>query len=123
MKEIKTEDYHLTSISNNRYKIDVLSFEFRKTHAVSIPGCYFSGPQKSWVMPQSITSLDQFLKLFPTKQKTMIREKSSKHSYDKALKDFTDQLTLKRYSENTIVVYKEQIYDFLNIIIKKIQKN
>ena len=35
------------------------------------------------------------------------------------MKDFTDQLTLKRYSENTIVVYKEQILRFFKYYSKK----
>ncbi len=33
-------------------------------------------------------------------------------TYGKALKDFSDQLTLKRYSQNTMVIYKEQITRF-----------
>ena len=119
MNEIKTEDYCLTPISKNRYKIEVFSFQFQKIHAVKIKGCYFSGPQQSWVMPLAKACLDQFLKLFPAKSKTMIREESLQHSYDKALKDFSDQLILKRYSENTIVVYKDQITRFFNFYLKK----
>jgi len=113
---MRREHYCLTPISKDRYKIEVLSFEFRKAHAVSIPGCYFSGPQKSWVMPQTKACLDQFLKLFPSKPKTEIK---SGNSYDKALKDFSDQLILKRYSENTIIVYKEQIVRFFKYYSKE----
>jgi site-specific recombinase XerD len=115
MPVIKTEDYRLTPISKDRFKIEVFSFEFRKTHAVSIPGCYFSGPHQSWVMPQTKECLDMFLKLFSSEPKTEIK---SVNSYNKALKDFSDQLILKRYSENTIVVYKEQIIRFFNYYSK-----
>ena len=116
MDKLKTDDYCLTPISKNRYKIDVLSFEFNRIHSVTIQGCYFSGPQQSWVMPQTKTCLDQFLKLFPSKPET---ERKIGNSYDKALKDFSDQLILKRYSENTIVVYKEQIVRFFKYYPKK----
>ena len=103
MLEIKTEDYCLTPISKNRYKIDVLSFEFQKTHAVTIQGCYFSGPQQSWVMPRDEKCLKQFESLFP---------KNDTSPHQKAIQDFVDQLTVKRYSENTITVYKDQISRF-----------
>lgn len=109
MDKIKTEDYCLTPISKNRYKIDVLSFEFQKSHAVKIQGCYFSGPQQSWVMPQTKECLDQFLKLFSPNPKIETKKISP---HEKALKDFSDQLTLKRYSKNTIKAYKEQIIRF-----------
>ena len=115
MDKIKTDDYCLTPISKDRYKIEVLSFEFRKALAVSIPGCYFSGPQQSWVMPQTKKCLEQFIKLFPSKPQTEIK---IGNSYDKALKDFSDQLILKRYSENTIIVYKEQIVRFFKYYSK-----
>ena len=36
MNEIKTEDYCLTPISKNRYKIEVFSFLFQKVHAGKI---------------------------------------------------------------------------------------
>ena len=114
MNEIKTKDYCLTPISKKRYKIEVFSFQFQKTHANKIQGCYFSGPQKSWVMPQNKTSLNQFIELFPATSKKDI----PKQSYDKALKDFIDQLTLKRYSENTIVIYKDQIRKFFSYFPK-----
>ncbi|MBL7149650.1 MAG: phage integrase N-terminal SAM-like domain-containing protein [Candidatus Cloacimonetes bacterium] len=116
MTEIKTEYYWLTPISKDRYKIDVISFEFNKTHGITIQGCYFSGPQQSWVMPNTKACLDQFLKLFPSKPQTEIKIGKS---YDKALKDFSDQLILKRYSENTIVIYKDQIIRFFNFYSKK----
>jgi integrase/recombinase XerD len=116
MDKIKTDDYCLTPISKDRYKIDVLSFEFNKTHGITIQGCYFSGPQQSWVMPQTKKCMEQFLKLFPSKPQTEIK---IGNSYDKALKDFSDQLILKRYSENTIVIYKDQIIRFFNFYSKK----
>ena len=116
MDKIKTDDYCLTPISKKRYKIEVLSFEFNKTHGITIQGCYFSGPQQSWVMPQTKKCLEQFIKLFPSKPQTEIK---NVNSYDKALKDFSDQLILKRYSENTIIVYKEQIVRFFKYSSKE----
>jgi len=116
MDKIKTDDYCLTPISKNRYKIEVLSFEFNKTHSITIQGCYFSGPQQSWVMPQTKECLDQFLKLFPSKPKIEMKKISP---HEKALKDFSDQLILKRYSENTIIVYKEQIVRFFKYYSKE----
>ncbi|MEA2095839.1 MAG: site-specific integrase [Candidatus Cloacimonadota bacterium] len=112
MDILKTDDYQLTLISKNRYKIEVLSFEFRKFHAVTIPGCYFSRPKQSWVMPRTKECLNKFKKLFSPKQKTKIGLR------EKALKDFSDQLILKRYSENTIIVYKDQIVRFFNYYSK-----
>jgi len=110
MDRLKTDDYKLTSISKNRYKIDVFPFEFNKTHADTIQGCYYSGPQQSWVMPQTQECLDQFLKLFSSKLRI--------NAKDKALKDFSDQLILKRYSKNTIIVYRDQIVRFFNYYSK-----
>jgi integrase/recombinase XerD len=107
MNMIKTDNYQLTPISKNRFKIEVFSFKFQKNHAIKIQGCYFSGPQQNWVMPQTKECLNKFLKLFPSKPKV-------RNAKDKALKDFSDQLILKRYSENTIVVYKDQIIRFFN---------
>ncbi len=111
MEKIKTDDYCLTPISKDRYRIEVFSFEFRKDQAVTIPGCYFSGPQQSWVMPQTKECLDLFQKLFPSKPQVEMKRTTP---IEKALKDFSDQLILKRYSENTIVIYKEQIVRFFN---------
>lgn len=108
MTRLETENYCLTPISKNRYKIEVFTFEFQKDQAVTIPGCYFSGPQQSWVMPQTKACLDKFQKLFPSKPKV------KKNPREKALKDFSDQLILKRYSENTIVIYKDHIIKFFN---------
>jgi site-specific recombinase XerD len=111
MDILKTDDYKLTPISKDRYKIEVASFKFSNIHSATIQGCYFSGPQQSWVMPQTEECLAQFLKLFPSKPKKEIKKVSP---FEKALKDFSDQLILKRYSENTIVIYKEQIIRFFN---------
>ncbi|MCD4819399.1 MAG: site-specific integrase [Candidatus Cloacimonetes bacterium] len=109
MKERKTENYCLTPVSKNRYKIKVFSYKFQKAHAIKIEGCYFSGPLESWVFPQNNTSLNQFLSLFPEIPKN---EEAPKQIYDNALCDYIDQLTLKRYSENTIRAYKVQITHF-----------
>ena len=114
MDEIKTEYYCLTPISRNRFKIEVISFKFNKIHGGKIQGCYFSGPQRSWVMPQNETSLDQFMKLFPA----ISKKEFLKKSFDKVLKDYEDQLIVKRYSENTIVIYKEQIGRFFSYFPK-----
>ena len=63
-------------------------------------------------MPQDKMCLYQFLQLFADKSPKENKKEISKHSYDKALKDFIDQLTLKRYSPNTIRNYKEHIIRF-----------
>ncbi|MFC1898195.1 tyrosine-type recombinase/integrase [Candidatus Cloacimonadota bacterium] len=102
---LETEDYKLTEIERDRYKIEVYSFQFKKEHAAKIEKCYFSGPQQSWVMPQTENCLKQFEALFPKK------ERSPKQ---KAVQDMIDQLTVKRYSENTITVYKDCINRFFD---------
>ncbi len=112
MDVIKTEKYCLTPISKNRFRIEVFLFRFQKIHAQKIRGCYFSGPQKSWVMPRN--SLDDFANLFekntPKEEKKII----TLSSRDKALKDYKDQLILKRYSDCTIAIYLEQIKRFFS---------
>jgi site-specific recombinase XerD len=113
MNEITTENYRLTPISKNRFKIESLTFPFGKTHATKIQGCYFSGVQKSWVMPQ--TSLQDFKELFPTKEKTDDIE----FSHQKAMKEFREQLILKRYSNRTIEVYQERIKLFFEFFPNK----
>lgn len=105
MSKLETEDYRLIPIERNRYKIEVNSFQFKKEHAVKIDGCYFSGPQQSWVMPQNERCLQQFMTLFPKKKIS---------SRQKAVKDMVDQLTVKRYSDNTITVYKDHIIKFFS---------
>lgn len=105
MSDLKTKNYKLIPIERDRYRIDVSSFQFRKEHARKIDGCYFSGPQQSWVMPQTEKCLKQFKALFPTKKITLRQ---------KAVQDMIDQLTVKRYSDNTIKVYKEQIVKFFD---------
>jgi integrase/recombinase XerD len=112
MDIIETDDYMLTPIINGRYKIEVASFKFGNTHAAKIQGCYFSGPQKSWVMPQTKECLEKFQGLFPSKPKKAIP------TSEKALKDFSDQLIIKRYSQNTIVIYKDHIAKFFNYYSK-----
>ncbi|MBT3721358.1 MAG: site-specific integrase [Candidatus Cloacimonetes bacterium] len=109
---IETDDYMLTPISNRRYKIDVSSFKFGNTHAAKIQGCYFSGPQKSWVMPQTKECLNKFQELFSSKLRIEIPP------FEKAMKDFCDQLIIKRYSQNTIVIYKDHIAKFFNYYSK-----
>jgi len=65
MEKIDRQEYTLTPILKNRYRIEVHSFKFGKNHAKRIAGCYFSGPQQSWVMPQNQLSLQQFQSIFP----------------------------------------------------------
>lgn len=101
--KVQTEDYKLTPIYRNRYKIEVSAFHFGKEHAAKINRCYFSGPQKAWVMPRDEICLKQFESLFPKNKKTPLQY---------AVQDLVDQLTVKRYSENTIAVYKDQITRF-----------
>ncbi len=115
MNAIITDNYSLTRISKNRYKIEVFSFRFEKIHAQKIRGCYFSGPHKCWVMPQDKSSLEQFMSLFPKTSKKEIPKKY----YDKALKDFKEHLILKRYSERTIEVYLERIKLFFEFFPHK----
>ncbi len=117
MTEITTENYRLTPISKNRFKIEALNFQFQKIHAKKIQGCYFSGPQQSWVMPQ--TSLQDFKKLFPEKEKA----DDVDISHQKAMIDFKAQLVLKRYSQNTIKAYTEQFEKFLAYHAEKEAEN
>jgi integrase/recombinase XerD len=103
MKELQTKNYKLIPIPRDRFKIEVTAFKFGKEHAAKIDKCYFSGPQQSWVMPQTVECLKQFESLFTKKEKT---------PRQKAIQDFVDHLIVKRYSENTIVVYKDHILRF-----------
>ena len=105
MKEMETKDYKLTEIERDRYKIEVSSFQFKKEHAEKIDKCYFSGPQQSWVMPQNEKCFKQFEALFP---------KEVRSPKQKAIQDMVDHLIVKRYSENTITVYKDHIIRFFN---------
>ncbi len=57
-------DYRLIQISRNRYKIEIKEGAFTKAHAVKIPGCYFSGPQKRWVFPISSENRELFESIF-----------------------------------------------------------
>ncbi|MBN1326805.1 MAG: phage integrase N-terminal SAM-like domain-containing protein, partial [Candidatus Cloacimonetes bacterium] len=116
MSKLETMDYKLTPISKNRYKIEVFSFQFKKEHASKIYKCYFSGPQQSWVMPQDDICLRQFKSLF-SRPEYSHNEKLIQNLADqkkKAVQDMIDQLTVKRYSENTITVYKDHIMRFFD---------
>jgi len=123
MNEIITKDYCLTPISKNRYKIKVFSFEFNKTYAITIPGCYFSGHQQSWVIPRNNKSLKQFQSIFSNvlksdsinkKENEPEKEEKKTSASQKALQNYHDHLILKRYSKNTIRIYKEQIVHFFD---------
>ena len=119
MQELKTEEYHLIPISSNRFEIIVHSFYFQKDDARKISGCYFSGKQQSWVMPQTSESLKQFLKLFSAKSKDIGREEFLELARKKAIKDYCEQLILKRYSNSTFLIYKDKIVRFLAYYDKK----
>lgn len=113
MNDIKTNYFTLTSISRNRFKIEVRSFHFMKEHAMKIRRCYFSGNQNSWVMPQSKDSLQDFLSLFPKVDITYStddKELDRKEILEKVLID----MTIRRYSDRTIEIYMLYIKKFLN---------
>jgi integrase/recombinase XerD len=104
---IKTEDYKLTPISRFRYKIEVFSFSFGRQEARQINKCYFSGTEKAWVMPQGERCVNQFLQIL----KSRIR-RGNYTPQEKAINDMHDQMTLKRYSENTIRTYLDIVKNF-----------
>lgn len=107
MKKIETDSYILVPIIRNRYKIIMKEADFRKKDAKQIRGCYFSGNQKSWVFPQNrLADFNQWFEQIETKQKLQ-REHAN------ALKSYHEQLILRRYSENTILVYTDQFKKFL----------
>lgn len=114
MKKIETKFYSLVPITRNRYKIAMKIGKFTKKNAKKIRGCYFSGNQKSWVFPQK--NLSYFQQLFYKKQK---KNKINLSAKEKALKDFAEHLIIKRYSKNTIKVYRERIKLFFDFFPKK----
>ena len=115
MKKIETKHYVLEKISKNRFKITVKSFTFNNQISKKISGCYYSGNQRSWVMPTS--SIQGFQKLFP---KPEIKKDNIDDLHELALKNFDDHLILKRYSKKTIEIYEEQIKRFF-LFFPKIQ--
>jgi len=52
------------------------------------------------------------LEFISSKSNEEVKDANNKLPYEKALKDYSDQLILKRYSENTMIIYKEQIIRF-----------
>ena len=84
-----------------------------------IEGRRWSASNKFWHIPYKENYLEVLNNKFKgklefirnTKDKE-VKETNNKPSYKKALKDFSDQLTLKRYSENTMIIYKEQVIRF-----------
>lgn len=113
MNDIETEQFSLKVISKNRFKIVVYSFRFRKNHAVNVKGCYFSGNQKSWVMPQTEAALADFVALFPKKISEI--NNTPKHPTKKEMIDkMVVSMTLRRYSDVTIDTYIALIKKFLN---------
>ena len=70
MDILKTDDYQLTPISKERFKIEVVAFKFRNIHSATIQGCYFSGPQQSWVTVCVKKDVPQFDLFFCSKKQT-----------------------------------------------------
>ena len=137
--EIKCNDYCLTPISRNRYKINVFAFKFYKNHAKKIYRCYYSGNQKCWVMPR--TSLNSFLNLInlvkngkanakskfkrnQNKNKVkIVVEKSKLPIINPIPSKYKELLTQKKYSAPTIKTYCYHFQRFLNYYIKIPAKN
>nr|MDA3813536.1 site-specific integrase [Candidatus Cloacimonadota bacterium] len=103
-----------------RYDDDIISL------VKIIEGRKWSASNKFWHIPYQENYLEVLNNKFNGKlefiRSTADKETNKttlKPSYEKALKDFNDQLILKRYSENTIIVYKEQIVRFFKYYSKE----
>ena len=96
-----------------RYDEDII------TLVKQIEGRRWSATNKYWHIPYQENYLEVLNKKFRGKLEFIrstndieVKVANNKPSYTKALKDYSDQLILKRYSENTMVIYKEQIIRF-----------
>jgi len=96
-----------------RYDEDIISL------VKQIEGRRWSASNKFWHIPYQENYLEVLNNKFKDKLEFIrssteneVKKTHQKPSYEKALKDFSDQLTLKRYSENTMVIYKEQVIRF-----------
>ena len=139
MKDImETSVYELTTISKNRYKIEMKIGVFSKEFSKKVNGCYFSGPQKAWVFPKNEISLKQFLDLYKIKSDDEIINKNNEVVHDinnkkenvkrenvqdensdfiffksKIYEDYLKLLNNKKYSEPTIKTYIAHFRRFL----------
>jgi integrase/recombinase XerD len=91
-----------------------------------IEGRKWSASNKFWHIPVHEHYLEALNRKFSGKLEfirsatdKVINKTTLKLAYEKALKDFSDRLILKRYSENTIVIYKEQIIRFFKYYSQK----
>lgn len=105
--EIKSENYHLIPISRFRYKIVVYKFRFGRLDARGIRGCYYSGTEKSWVMPREERCVDQFLQIVDNHLLNKVMSPQ-----DRAMHEMKDQMIVKRYSPVTIETYMEVVKRF-----------
>jgi site-specific recombinase XerD len=105
--EIKSENYRLIPISRFRYKIEVFKFQFGRLEAREINRCYYSGTEKSWVMPQDERCVDQFLKVVDRHLKN-----KPFSAQEKAMHQMQDQMIVKRYSPVTISTYMDVLKRF-----------
>jgi len=134
---IESDNFILTSISRERYKIKIMNGVFSKADSLKILGCYFSGPQKAWVFPKNEECLKQFMDMFISKnhgkseenlteiKKELIFEalplveKNEKIIDDsiffrnKIYKDYLIFLKERKYSEPTIISYIAHFKRFL----------
>jgi len=116
-------------IINDKKRIALL-FKYDEdviTLVKQIEGRKWSASYKFWHVPLQEHYLEALNRQFSGKLEfirsatdKVINKTTFKLAYEKALKDFSDQLILKRYSKNTIVIYKNKSFDFSNIIHKKI---
>ena len=104
---IKSENYQLIPISRFRYKIEVYCFLFGRLEAREINRCYYSGAEKSWVMPCDERCVDQFLEIVDKhiRKEAMTPQEIAKH-------EMRDQMIVKRYSEATITTYMSVMNQF-----------
>ena len=96
-----------------RYNEDII------TLVKQIEGRRWSASNRFWHIPFQENYIEVLNNIFKGKlefiKTTTDKEDMKttlKPSYEKAIIDFSDQLTLKRYSQNTMVIYKEQIIRF-----------
>ena len=105
-------DYRLIQISRNRYKIEIKEGAFTKAHAVKIPGCYFSGPQKRWVFPISLENRELFESMFEKPKLQTEAKKEFKPEITKEIVEFERYLKGNRYSASTIETYTSMVTKF-----------
>lgn len=123
MKDIiETSKYKLSSISKNRYEIEIKTGLFSKNESRKISGCYFSGPQKNWVFPKNEISLKQFESLFKNETQTKIDNNITAKKNDEI--DTIDNEIIE--DKNTVdknndsIFFKSKTYiDYINVLKEK----